>query len=228
MRVRIQPNATTSRFQTSVRECRELVGLAVVQLEHAFHRTRDRTVTAFDPRFDPKFDPDLRAEYPMPSTPAPSRGTRTRPCPPRARSRTLASSAESRRGAGQAGRTTNCVPRCSPAPTRASSAAVGASAGASDAPSPPGVFVAAGLLTAVVVIGLIGVAHLRAADPAPTPVGDGGRGSARRGDALGRRRPHRARRASSQVVAEIVSLNGLADSAVRAGQTLVVPVGATR
>lgn len=95
-------------------------------------------------------------------------------------------------------------------------------------PVTPGVLVAAGLLTAVVVIGLISAAHLRAADPASTPVATAVV-AVRAGETLSDVAARTAPGAPiSRVVAEIVSLNGLADSAVRAGQTLVVPVGATR
>lgn len=92
----------------------------------------------------------------------------------------------------------------------------------------PGVLVAAGLLTAVVVIGLFSMAHLRAADSAPTPAATAVvavRAGESLSDIVARTAPEAP---TSRVIAEIISLNGLADSAVRTGQTLVVPVGATR
>ncbi|HEY5852907.1 MAG TPA: LysM peptidoglycan-binding domain-containing protein [Aldersonia sp.] len=98
-------------------------------------------------------------------------------------------------------------------------------------PVTPGVLVAAGLLTAVVVIGMISLAHLRAADPAPAPVATVATAvvAVRDGETLSDVAARTAPDApTSRVVSEIVSLNGLADSAVRAGQTLVVPVGAPR
>ena len=92
----------------------------------------------------------------------------------------------------------------------------------------PGVLVAAGLLTAVVVIGLISVAHMRAADSAPTPAATAVV-AVRAGESLSDIAARTAPDApTSRVISEIISLNGLADSAVRAGQTLVVPVGAAR
>lgn len=95
-------------------------------------------------------------------------------------------------------------------------------------PVTPGVLVAAGLLTAVVVIGMISLAHLRAADPTPASVVTSVvavRDGETLSDVAARTAPDAP---TSRVVSEIVSLNGLADSAVRAGQTLVVPVGAAR
>lgn len=95
-------------------------------------------------------------------------------------------------------------------------------------PVTPGVLVAAGLLTAVVVIGMISLAHLRAADPTPAPAATtvvAVRGGETLSDVAARTAPDAP---TSRVVAEIVALNGLQDSSVRAGQTLVVPVGATR
>ena len=183
-------------------------------------------VTAFDPKFDPKFDPDLRAEYPMPSTlhrpAAPEHGPARRARVPHARiepeSRPVQVRPVERRTAYRA-----AVPRprgLHPLPS--------AQALRVRRPITPGVLVAAGLLTAVVVIGLISVAHLRAADPAPTPVATAVvavRAGETLSDVAARTAPDAP---TSRVVAEIVSLNGLADSAVRAGQTLVVPVGATR
>ncbi|MBD0322349.1 MAG: LysM peptidoglycan-binding domain-containing protein [Aldersonia sp.] len=87
----------------------------------------------------------------------------------------------------------------------------------------PAVLIAAALLTAVVVVGLLGLANLRADGPSTVPA-DTAVVTVRQGETLSDVAARIAPQASSaRVVDEIRTLNDMSSAGVRAGQTLVVP-----